>query len=364
MLGKMDRELLMNVKLADFANQSGAHRLRVKKISLNSIVTQVETMSLEDEKLWYEKSYEDDDLQSPEEKEDDCPSISVQHRKGRRRKRHQEDEAEEEGGVEYPVDVWFSISKHLRPEDIGRFASICKTTYIVVASAHFWLNLYERYFQWRYDLPESLDKWNMRKRRGLRAGVIRALFFIYPPYIQRISSERPLSADPSTLIKNQCILQWHKVLQLLEWKDGLIHKYYFKFEERNYFCKQKNKKGMRLFGSLEGDPLVHSNNEEGCRIMEVCSKEVSDVGMIIGEYLIHAGLGISPDLSSNRLRLCVGPAHALTPVTSSRAGRRYYAYSKEVLLNGVQDLKIFPWWHPQYWQCGAFPQKTWQCLRR
>lgn len=48
-------------------------------------------------------------------------------------------------GVNYPIDIWFLISEHIRPEDVGVFAAICKTSSAVTSTAKFWFSLYRRY---------------------------------------------------------------------------------------------------------------------------------------------------------------------------------------------------------------------------
>lgn len=52
---------------------------------------------------------------------------------------------QEDDGVQYPLDVWFLISHHIQPEDICRFACICRSSHYVVHTAQFWTNLYWRF---------------------------------------------------------------------------------------------------------------------------------------------------------------------------------------------------------------------------
>lgn len=53
----------------------------------------------------------------------------------------------EEYGALYPSDLWFLIARYIPPEDLARFALICKDAYRVVLSAHFWMQLCKRYFK-------------------------------------------------------------------------------------------------------------------------------------------------------------------------------------------------------------------------
>lgn len=47
--------------------------------------------------------------------------------------------------MDYPLDLWFLIAEHIEPQVVGKFASICKSSFQVVTTATFWLNLYKRY---------------------------------------------------------------------------------------------------------------------------------------------------------------------------------------------------------------------------
>jgi hypothetical protein len=52
---------------------------------------------------------------------------------------------DDDSGMEYPIDIWFLISEHIRPEDVSTFACICKSALLVVSTAKFWFYLYRRY---------------------------------------------------------------------------------------------------------------------------------------------------------------------------------------------------------------------------
>lgn len=47
-------------------------------------------------------------------------------------------------GKEYPVDIWLVLSSYIRPEDVCRFALICRNAWIVSCTAVFWTRLYKR----------------------------------------------------------------------------------------------------------------------------------------------------------------------------------------------------------------------------
>jgi hypothetical protein len=66
-------------------------------------------------------------------------------RNPRRRKKTASEGGDGDGGVEYPLDIWFLISEHILPEDVSTFARICKSALHVVSTAEFWFHLYKRY---------------------------------------------------------------------------------------------------------------------------------------------------------------------------------------------------------------------------
>jgi hypothetical protein len=75
----------------------------------------------------------------------DVIAVIVKRNPRRRKKTASEGDGGDDGGVEYPLDVWFLISEHILPEDVSTFARICKSALHVVTTAKFWFHLYRRY---------------------------------------------------------------------------------------------------------------------------------------------------------------------------------------------------------------------------
>ena len=46
-------------------------------------------------------------------------------------------------GVNYPYDLWEILSQYISPECVGKFASLCKSAYLSINCASFWLNLHQ-----------------------------------------------------------------------------------------------------------------------------------------------------------------------------------------------------------------------------
>lgn len=63
------------------------------------------------------------------------------------------------------------------------------------------------------NLPERLQPECMVRLYGLRACVIRALHYTYPPFVNKLKAVTTFEGDPHNLTKRQCVLMWHKVCQ-------------------------------------------------------------------------------------------------------------------------------------------------------
>ena len=67
-----------------------------------------------------------------------------QQQQGRKKKSVRAVSGSSGGGVVYPIDLWFLVGRYVAPEDVCRFACICRDTHVVTHSARFWLTLYRR----------------------------------------------------------------------------------------------------------------------------------------------------------------------------------------------------------------------------
>lgn len=92
----------------------------------------------EDDRAWDEKLEDLEPIIGDDE--DD-----LRKKPGRRKRKTTLECESSQGGVDYPIDVWFLISEYLKPEDVGTFAAICRSSCAVVNSAKFWFSLYKRY---------------------------------------------------------------------------------------------------------------------------------------------------------------------------------------------------------------------------
>jgi hypothetical protein len=83
-----------------------------------------------DELDWYEKDFDDPQISDEEE-----------IRLPKPKQRITTPMIDEE---KYPFDVWYLISAYIAPEDIGRFALICRTTNRVINTSAFWILIFNK----------------------------------------------------------------------------------------------------------------------------------------------------------------------------------------------------------------------------
>lgn len=326
--GDISKTSLGEVTMNDYANSMTHGKACSKRIGMQAVV-KVHIKEKEDDIAWDEKDY------------DDCTPCGYSEERGGRRRGLRKVKGEQEDlgtteGVDYPLDIWFLISEKIRPEDVGRFAAICQATYYVVSTARFWFTLYRRYYSWPKQLPDIITVPSMGSTRGLKADVIRSLFYIYSPFCDRISKEEPLSGHPGKLIGAQCVSHWHIRL-------GCIHKYYF------MFAKQQLRKQSKHDMQKLTDSLVHVNPDEGFYILETISSELCHIPLVMGSHLHNGHLGLSAGFCSHRLQITLGPAYLLP-----KSNSRWQVPTTEMFLvtiEPVRDVRIYPWWHPQYPKC-------------
>lgn len=159
---------------------------------------------------------------------------------------------------DYPIDVWYVISLHIDPEDIVRFALICKKTYEIVESPTFWFHRYKRHYRKDVVLPTRLQPDCMVRLGGLRACVVRALYLLYEPFILTLKvTER---RDPNALVNRQCLDYWAVQDKGTDWN------YYFRFTRRADFSTQRSNSHLT---PLEQFRDIHYNPHQDMAILIV-----------------------------------------------------------------------------------------------
>lgn len=127
----------------------------------------------------------------------------------------------------------------------------------------------------------------MYRLYGLKASVVRALHFLYPPFADRVKAITTFEQHPDVLKKRQCVLMWHE-------KSKSQWLYYFKLKEnldglrpRSY--KEDNHK-PDLLEMLED---VNANQDEHCRILKITCSHFIPISPVLGLTLNHVSLTLS-----------------------------------------------------------------------
>ncbi|XP_043500803.1 transmembrane protein 183B-like [Polistes fuscatus] len=249
----------------------------------------------------------------------------------RNQKKISNEEITEHNGIDYPLDIWFIISEYIKPETVGKFACICKSSYYVTTTAKFWFHLYKTYYKFVPGIPERLQPHWMILRHELRLCVIRTLHYTYfaerraLSYISRIQQK-----EPHSLVKRQCSLMWHK-------KGTNRWYFFFKLKEISGTCNgtliQQNKS---IDDDIETTEKINANSEEKCKLLQVRCLKYSKLPLVIGLILQKVSVTLMPGLKYLRLQLGFG--------TSDLPN----AFTNQVILNDVIDYEVLDWWHPHY----------------
>ncbi|GLH02770.1 Transmembrane protein 183 [Gryllus bimaculatus] len=321
-----------DVTLNDFANCSISGKGRLKKGATNSVVREVKQLSGEgDSRAWYEKLEDfEGDFEFVEEDGEDGTKEYVIKKPSRRRKKtiSEDNSCDQGGGNEYPLDIWFLISEYIQPEDISTFACLCKNAYHVVGTAKFWFHLYKRYYKTVPNLPECLEPESMVRLYGLRTCVIRALHYMYPPFINRQKVVKDVT--PHSLTKRLCVLMWHQ-----KFKNQWI--YFFKLKHATIRLGRGSGNKPRQPDLIEMLEDVSANQEEGCKVLQVTCMNYISHPVVLGLTLCHVAVSLSQGLCSYRLRLEFGSGPLCYPDSNG-----------VVIFDPVVNIKILDWWHPLY----------------
>lgn len=178
------------------------------------------------------------------------------------------------------IDIWFLISEHILPEDVGRFSQICLDTAYVCQTAKFWNHLYKRHYKPEVNMPVRLQPECMVRVGGLRTCTIRSLFYGYPLFVDRLAAFE--QQDIFALVKRECVAAW--VVQV---KDS----WHFCFK-----LKQKIVPGTRIAESEKIRHLnkfhkifkdIYQNTEESCKILVVSkTKPIIVINTFFENYII------------------------------------------------------------------------------
>lgn len=338
-----------SVTVADFANADPAvvKSGRVKKAVANAVEKEVkllcgleashgpvqEVLSSVANVTAADSLESSDDLDPEEDGENDVKG--ARKKKNKRRK----ESYECSDGEEYPVDIWLMLAAYIRPEDVCRFALICRNAWTVTCTAAFWTRLYRRHYSLDADLPFRLQPDNVARMRCLRVRVIRSLFHLYEPFSLRVSHSPALpEATPSTLLNSKCLLFWD--MKVVGTRPEPMWEFNFKFIKQQARCKNGSNRALLLPRQYEE---VHTNPDSDCYLLQVTTLNFIRLNpVIMGMTLTLFTINVSTDMRHHRVRLVFqdSPLH--------RGRKRGEQGGTQVVLDPVHSVQLMDWWHPQY----------------
>ncbi|KAL1226669.1 Tau-tubulin kinase [Trichinella spiralis] len=236
----------------------------------------------------------------------------------------------------YPVHLWAIIASYIYPEDICRFALICSDAASAIRSAHFWKLLYNRRCKDIYSLPEEYKPISMQRLYGLRAAVIRSLFFAYEPFVVRMKTMKGFSLsdkDIRLLTRSICTSAWHR-----------------RIEECSEQAKKITNVSKKTTTKHANDRLkfmddVNANKDDGCFVLKASANAFTYINpAVLGARLGQLSTSLDPD--TNTYQICLTFVDSLTACKNKRFGATFSSAGEVVQLTGVISLSVLHWWYP------------------
>ncbi|MCI4390109.1 hypothetical protein PGIGA_G00118760 [Pangasianodon gigas] len=258
-------------------------------------------------------------------------------RKKKNSKRRKEN-GEGADGEEYPIDIWHVLAAYIRPEDVCRFALICKNAWTVTCTAAFWTRLYKRHYSLDADLPSRLQPDSLLKMHCLRARVIRSLFHLYEPFSLRVSKSPPLpESTPSTLLNSKCLLFW--VNKVSGTRAEPMWEFNFKFEKQPTKVKNGCARSLVLPRQYKD---VNTNPDSDCYLLRVTTLNFIFTSVVMGMTLSLFTINVSTDMRHHRVRLEFQDSPIL------RGKKLRGEQGVQVVLDPVHSVRLMDWWHPHF----------------
>lgn len=190
-------------------------------------------------------------------------------------------------------------------------------------------------------MPSFLQPVCLERVHGLRQRVIRTLFFQHAAFISRTVTTAPFENQPLcyNLVGHLCLLSWHEL-------NKNMWNFNFKF--------RKERMGeINSLIRLKGEPQslhsgykdLHHNIENDSYVLRVTCQSFSGIPSVMGLVLTSLNLRISHNMRYFSLRLLFDTS--LKQVTGTNI-RESQSLEKVVILDPVVDVRVFPWWHPNY----------------
>ncbi|KAM8975973.1 transmembrane protein 183A isoform 2-T2 [Pelodytes ibericus] len=331
------------VTVADYANSDPAvvKSGRVKKAVANALQKEVKALcGLEASCVPTNDgdSVLSENGQLCESSEEDFENRNESHTSKKKKTKRHKGKDMQSTGDDYPIDIWLVLASYIRPEDIVKFALICKNAWIVTCTAVFWMRLYKRHYRVNTYLPVRLLPEYMYRLRSLRAGVIRSLYHMDEPFCSRVTRNPPIpESTPSTLANSTCLLFWCR--KVTGTKSETLWEFNFKFKKQHLKFKNHCLNGLQPpFEYKE----VHFNPDHDCCLLQVSTLNFIFIPVVMGMTLTYFTINVSTDMRHHRVRLIFHDS----PVRNGKKPRGDQGV--QIILDPVHSVGLLDWWHPRY----------------
>lgn len=248
-----------------------------------------------------------------------------------------EDKFNERPGNVYPEIVLYWLSQYIKPEDIGNFAGINKTTYALTKRESFWRSIYNRYCKNHPNLPDRLRIENSYQTYGLRQRVIRALYHTYDVFVKKVQT---MTAEGRAyqLARRRCVSVWFYKGSSVSWAV------YFKFKKLQIKERTKTQDFITELGRIDANP------DQDTQVLQVTCRNFHEVPPLMGMILSSVTMVHSHKAIHQRLYLDFN--------TGSYNVGKDILPECTVVLDTVLNMHVYDWWHPKY---PHFDNKTPTC---
>lgn len=290
--------------------------------------------------------------------------------------------------ADYCYDVWNHISKFIAPEDVGRFALICRNTAYITSTSEFWRHMYNQHVIAHKDiLPANLQPEEvLNEKKGQRANVIRALFYIHPPFKIRLEKRRLLFLknyrgagertwnsdnlshnlylskilpDCQKLIKQEYFGSpftgiFDKPKRYHNWIYNIfsfIPKYYFyTFKEKSMNFDQKRLKQRELlFAGIHESEEIYFNPDEYCSILFIKTmKNRRLISSLRPSRFNDTPLNVLRAIKCHETHQSRNRKNEHIRFSNVTLKFQNQQYRQTAIYSDVLKVEVYDWWEPEY----------------
>ncbi|XP_061388316.1 putative transmembrane protein 183BP [Musca vetustissima] len=259
-------------------------------------------------------------------------------------------------------DIWFHLANHIPPEDVQRFALICKPSADCLKTRNFWMQLYQKYCQkskdkskWILDLPSDLQMHQLAEcdTEILRQQVIKALFYCHQPFVDRLKENYKLDSLVGKIYQSS----WHLTVQcvwIMVYKfcdNNTIQKNSKHFKEESTNNDRQNVHEIVNDWESLADDESNNNNTTTSHSPAASCNGLSLLIICCNHYVPFPSDFLCTN-SSSTIRLQNTREFLSTDMRSTNLELEFVSLTKDQKLSWkypqIQKYKVLPWWHPDF----------------